>query len=288
MADALVKATAEEGAPRLTAQPLLAAQTLAWREIIRFFRQRNRVIGSIATPLMFWLLFGVGLQSSFRLPGSDENSPGALAYTFPGSLMLMVLFTSIFSSISIIEDRREGFLQAVLIAPIPRWSMVLGKVLGGVAVAMLQSLLFLAIAVVMKRDIPLPSLLLAIPLLFITSLGLSSLGFALAWRMDSTQGFHAIMNLLLMPMWLLSGAFFPVAQLTSDSSPGQWAMGALMRANPLSYGMAAVHRLLLGDLAAAVWQPGLGVCVIVSVVFAGLCFGLAVWMSSLRTTGDLL
>lgn len=291
MANALPQATTSltpSPAVPLTPRPLLAASTLAWREVIRFFRQRNRVIGSIATPLMFWLLFGMGLQSSFQLPGSGGESPGYLAYSFPGSLMLMVLFTSIFSSISIIEDRREGFLQAVLIAPIPRWSMVLGKVLGGVSVAMLQSLLFLGIAVALRRDVPLGSIALAVPLLFVISLGLSSLGFALAWKMDSTQGFHAVMNLLLMPMWLLSGAFFPVTLWTEKSGVGELMLGGLMRANPLSYGMSAVHRLLLGRLADGVWQPDMAVCVIVSIVFAGLCFGLAVRMSSERTTGDLL
>src|SRR4051812_46455701 len=124
--------------------PLHAAAALAWREIVRFFRQRNRIVGSIGTPVVFWLLFGAGLSSSFRLnAGSGQQS--FLTYFFPGSLLLIVLFTAIFSSISIIEDRREGFLQGVLVAPIPRWSMVLGKVLGGTFVALVQGLIFLAL-----------------------------------------------------------------------------------------------------------------------------------------------
>src|SRR5688500_4812303 len=123
-------------------QGLTAAQALAWREIVRFFRQRNRIIGSIGTPLVFWLLFGVGLAGSFRVRAGanslDSGQQSFLTYFFPGSLLLMVLFTAIFSSISIIEDRREGFLQGVLVAPVPRWAMILGKVLGGGLVAFVQ------------------------------------------------------------------------------------------------------------------------------------------------------
>src|SRR4051812_48043276 len=119
-----------------------AAGSLARREIIRFFRQRNRIIGSIGTPLVFWLLFGAGMAGSFRL-NAGQQSQTFLFYFFPGSLLLMVLFTAIFSSISIIEDRREGFLQGVLVSPIPRWSMILGKVLGGTVVAVAQGLVFL-------------------------------------------------------------------------------------------------------------------------------------------------
>ena len=102
--------------------PLAAAYALTWREIVRFFRQRNRIVGSIGTPVVFWLLFGAGLSGSFRL-GAGASQQSFLTYFFPGSLLLIVLFTAIFSSISIIEDRREGFLQGVLVAPIPRWAM---------------------------------------------------------------------------------------------------------------------------------------------------------------------
>ena len=113
-----------------------------WREIVRFFRQRNRIVGSIGTPLVFWLLFGAGLSGSFRIGDGRSGQQSFLTYFFPGSLLLIVLFTAIFSSISIIEDRREGFLQGVLVAPIPRWAMVLGKVLGGTLVALVQGLIF--------------------------------------------------------------------------------------------------------------------------------------------------
>ena len=115
--------------------------TLSQRELVRFFRQRNRVFGALGQPIIFWLLFGAGLGTARVGSGPD----GRLDYShfFPGTLVMILLFTAIFATISIIEDRREGFLQGVLVAPVPRWSMVLGKVLGGAAIAMLQGLVFL-------------------------------------------------------------------------------------------------------------------------------------------------
>ena len=115
----------------------------AQREWVRFVRQRNRVFGAIGQPIMFWLLFGAGLGPSFRLAGRRGARLSYREYFFPGSLVLILLFTAIFTTISIIEDRREGFLQSVLVAPIPRWTMVLGKVIGGTLVALVEGLLFL-------------------------------------------------------------------------------------------------------------------------------------------------
>ena len=193
----------------------------AWREVIRFVRQRSRVTGAAVQPLMFWLLFGLGLQGSFR-PGG-EASQSYLEYFFPGTVVLVLLFTAIFATISIIEDRREGFLQSVLVSPSSRWQMVLGKVTGGAAIAVVQALLIVLVgmltlshAVAWTR---LPGLIL---LLTLGALSLTSLGFVIAWRMESTSGFHAIMNLFLMPMWLLSGAFF---RRRCWGLKARWSMG---------------------------------------------------------------
>src|SRR5215218_7992880 len=119
-----------------TVPPWPVVGTLCQRELVRFLRQKNRVFGALGQPIIFWLLFGAGLGGS---------KPGSLGYAhfFPGTLVMILLFTAIFATISIIEDRREGFLQGVLVAPIPRWTMVLGKVLGGTAIAMLQGIVFL-------------------------------------------------------------------------------------------------------------------------------------------------
>ena len=162
--------------------------TLAHRELVRFVRQRNRVIGALFQPIMFWVLFSLGLRS---------NGLGA-EFFFPGTLAMILLFTAIFTTVSIIEDRREGFLQSVLVAPAPRWAMVLGKILGGSTIAMLQALLFLVLGLItLELGSPLADVLMAIALMTVIAVSLTALGFCLAWRMESTQGFHAIMTVFL-------------------------------------------------------------------------------------------
>src|SRR5215210_1966501 len=125
----------------MTVPPWPVVGTLCQRELVRFFRQKNRVFGALGQPIIFWLLFSEGLRS---------NQLG-YAHFFPGTLVMILLFTAIFATISIIEDRNEGFLQSVLVAPTPRWAMVLGKVVGGAAIAMIQALLFLALGAATLR-----------------------------------------------------------------------------------------------------------------------------------------
>ena len=173
--------------PRRTL-PLAGGGHAGRREWVRFVRQRNRVVGAIGQPLIFWLLFGAGLGPSFRLPGAGDESVSYREYFFPGSLVLILLFTAIFATISIIEDRREGFLQSVLVAPVPRWSMVLGKILGGTLLAMAQGLIFLVLGLTLGVHVSLLGLLAIVALLFVMAIGLTALGFVIAWRMDSTQG----------------------------------------------------------------------------------------------------
>src|SRR5438128_3905794 len=123
----------------------LAGWSLASRELIRFARQRTRVIGALGQPVLFWVLFGAGLHGSFKPPAWAPRDMTYQEYFFPGVAVLIVLFTAIFSTISIIEDRREGFLQGVLVAPISRLAIVLGKLTGGTLLALIQALLFLVI-----------------------------------------------------------------------------------------------------------------------------------------------
>jgi ABC-2 type transport system permease protein len=214
--------------------------TLSQRELVRFFRQKNRVFGALVQPIIFWLLFGAGLG------GARVGSSGSLDYShfFPGTLVMIILFTAIFATISIIEDRREGFLQGVLVAPVPRWSIVMGKVLGGAAIAMLQGVMFLFLGWitgwlglfqvrVISSTTTVMDWIAAIALMLVISIALTALGFVIAWRMDSTQGFHAIMSVFLLPMWLLSGAFFPM-------DVGGW-LGWIVRLNPLTYGVAGLR-----------------------------------------------
>ncbi len=238
------------------------------REIVRFVRQRSRVTGAFAQPLVFWLLLGGGLNASFRPAGAAAGT-NYVEYFYPGTIALVLLFTAIFATISTVEDRREGFLQGVLVAPVPRWAIVLGQALGGTSLAVLQGLLFLLLAPLLGISLSIASVLALLVVMLIVSLSLTSLGLIIAWRMESTQGFHAIMNLILLPIWLLSGAFFPA---TGAPAPLRW----LMTINPLTYGMAALrHCLYLAKPAAAGALPPLGLSLVISVLFCVVAFGAA-------------
>src|SRR5829696_6919158 len=138
---------------------LRPALSLAQRELVRFLRQRHRIIGALATPIVFWLLIGGGMGHSFRAGGPGGGN--YLQYFFPGTVLMILLFTAIFSTISIIEDRREGFLQSVLVAPVPRMAIVLGKILGGTLLAFGQGLLFLLLAPLVGVKLTAVSVLLA-------------------------------------------------------------------------------------------------------------------------------
>jgi len=213
---------------------LLSASVLCRREVLRFLRQRSRIIGALGSPLIFWLLLGSGVGTSFTA-GSGGSS--YLEYYFPGTVVLILLFTAIFATISIIEDRKEGFLQAVLVAPIPRSSFVFGKMLGATVLAVIQGVLFMLLAPLAGFSwTVIPATLL---MLTLVAFSLTGLGYVIAWKMESTQGFHAIMNVLLIPMWLLSGAVFPAKNASF------W-LRAVITVNPLTDGLAAVRWCMYG------------------------------------------
>jgi ABC-2 type transport system permease protein len=251
---------------------LLPAGTLWWREVVRFLRQRNRIVGALGTPLVFWLIIGSGLGSSFR--SSTLGGEHYLEYSFPGTLALILLFTSIFSTISIIEDRQAGFLQSVLVAPVSRGAITLGKILGGTTLALLQALLFLLLAPLVGIGLSIVKFLTLAAVLFVVGFALTAVGFLIAWRMDSTQGFHAIMNLLLIPMWLLSGSFFPA------SGAPAW-IRVLIHANPLTYGVGAIRRILyMGQGQASMDIPSLGTCLAISIGFGLAAFGATTFVAA--------
>lgn len=229
---------------------LLAAYTLWVREIVRFYRQRSRIVGALGTPLVFWFLIGSGLGQSFQAEPGVPLKGGYLEYFYPGTLALILLFTAIFSTISIIEDRQEGFLQGVMVAPVPRSAIVLGKILGGTTLAIIQGAIFLILAPFANVHLVWTRVPALVFLLVFVSFGLTGLGFLIAWMFDTTQGFHAIMNLVLFPMWILSGALFPAAGAAG------W-IRAVMLINPLTYGVTALQQVLL--VHAPAW-PSLGAC----------------------------
>jgi ABC-2 type transport system permease protein len=253
---------------------LMPALSLWRREVVRFYRNLSRVVGVIASPLLFWIVIGAGFGNSFRNPttGGGQNY---LDFFFPGALMMIVLFTSIFAMMSLIEDRNEGFLLSVLVAPVHRSVIVLGKVLGGTTLATLQGLLFLVLAPMIGIHFNIAQLILVILDIFLVSFSLTALGFIIAWPMDSTSGFHAIINLFLIPLWLLSGSLFPV----SSASP--W-MAFLMRINPLTYGTEALRNLLFPATASPEFP--LTKCLMVLVVFTVIMFSLAFVVANRRST----
>src|SRR5437764_882767 len=250
----------------------LPVLSLWWREIVRFYRQPSRVVGVIASPILFWLVIGSGFGTSIRSGGtSGENY---LKYFFPGALIMIVLFTSIFTMMSVIEDRREGFLLSVLVAPVSRGVIVLGKILGGTTLSAIQGLVFLALAPLLGVHVGIVQLLGIAVVVWLTAFLLTALGFAIAWRMNSTQGFHAIVNLLLIPLWLISGALFPL------SGASLWVR-LLMRANPLTYGVEALRGLLFPGSAGA-FTVTLAIFVLGG--FSALLFAIAFAIANRRTT----
>ena len=230
----------------------LAVGTLFERELVRFWREKTRVVGFVGSPLIFWLVIGSGF--------------GDLGFFFPGALTLTVMFSAIFSTMSIIEDRREGFLLSMLVSPAPRSSMVLGKILGSSTLAWIQALMLLVFVPLAGLEVTPLSLLALAGVLFLIAFAFTGLGFLVAWKMNSAQAFHGIINLLLMPLWMVSGALFGLG------SAHGW-MRWLMRANPLTYPTMALKRLLSSEVEAG--TPSMGVCLAVTVAWA-----VAWWIAS--------
>lgn len=211
------------------------------RDLMRFWRQPTRLIGALGQPIIFWGVIGSGMATSFVLQGTDV---GYLEYFYPGVVMMVALFASIFASVSVIEDRHQGFLQAVLVGPGSRFALVLGKCMGSANVAMVQIAAFLLLspkAGFAPGDVHWPLLLAT---LVLASTALCALGFAVAWYLDNVQAYHALQMTFLVPLWVVSGAMFPPG--------GQGAaFGWAMRLNPIAYAVTAARHAFYGGQAPA-------------------------------------
>ncbi|WP_417746184.1 ABC transporter permease [Rosistilla oblonga] len=267
---------------------IAAAWMLARREWTRFFRQKNRVVSAVVQPLLFWLMFGAGMRGSFSWTTSGQE--GFFEYFLPGTIGLIVLFTAIFATISVIEDRREGFMQGVLVSPVGRWPVLVGKVVGGGGIAWAQAVMFLGLVLLFGMASPGINTVYALVLLAVMSITLCSVGMIVAWPMTSTQGFHAVMMLFLMPMWLLSGAFFPIPAISDATSIGQSILHWIMRCNPLSYSMVELRRLLYPEVTLAdnVWGPSSMITWTVSLLFMIGSLVLAGWLMRGSRRADLV
>jgi daunorubicin resistance ABC transporter membrane protein len=249
------------------AEELSTIGVLVRRDLVRFWREKSRVVGALVQPLLFWLIIGSGMSGTFVLSGADGVD--YREYFYPGVVVMVVLFSAIFTTMSVIEDRHSGFLQAVLVAPGSRAAVVLGKCLGAAAVALSQSALFIVLAPMAGFELSAIDWPLLVAALALGCFSLCAMGFGVAWWLDSTAGYHVVMSLLLLPLWILSGAMFP--------APGSGWIALVERFNPMSYAVSAVRRALYGD----VLPPGTGIAassgVLELAVLAGFSALVAAW-----------
>jgi len=214
--------------------------TALWRrEVLKFTRDRGRIVGALGQPLGFWLVLGMGFHGTVRIPAAPGSEGDYLAYLYPGILLLTVLFTAIFSTISIIEERRTGFLQAAVVAPVSRSALLAGTLSGGVTLALAETLLFLLALPLLPLRPGWVGVVLALVVCAAAATAFTAMGVTFAWRMQSTRGFHGVMNVVMLPMWLLSGAVFPV----EGAHP---ALALVMRLNPVTYVTSALRNALAG------------------------------------------
>ncbi|MDP2211151.1 MAG: ABC transporter permease [Candidatus Aquicultor sp.] len=242
---------------------LMGIYTLWLRDITRFVRDKPRIISSSVQPLLWLFVLGLGLSTAFVRGGGDNNY---MRFIYPGIISMSVLFTSIFSAVSIIWDREFGFLKEVLVAPIPRWSVAIGRALGGSTVAVLQGTIILIVAPLVGVSFTFSQLALAFLIMFMIAFSMTSFGILIAARMHTHEGFQVVVNFILLPMFFLSGAMFPVG----EGLPS-W-MQALVRINPLSYGVDALRQTLVGIKINPIWLD-------LSVVagFGAFALMMAVW-----------
>ena len=228
----------------IRAASLRAIYIIWYRDVLRYWRDRWRLVASLAQPLLFLVVFGSGLSSSLGGAFGRGSGLSYIQFIYPGIIGMSILFTAIFGAMSIVWDREFGFLKEVLVAPIDRWAVAIGKALGGTTQAMIQGLILLVLAPFVGVKLSLLTLVELLPLAAVFAFGLASFGVAIASMMKSLQGFQVVMNFLLMPIFFLSGALFPLTNL-----PG-W-MTWLTRADSASYGIDPIRRVVLSSSGAS-------------------------------------
>jgi ABC-2 type transport system permease protein len=218
------------------AHEIRAAYAIWLRELTRFVSERARIVGALGQPLIYLAIMGTGFGATFRSAAVPRGF-SYLQFMYPGVLGMTVLFTAMFSAISIIWDREFGFLKEILVAPVARASIVAGKVAGGATVAALQGVLLLVLAPIVGVHLGAAQVAgIALAMLLVAA-SLTSLGLVIASRMATMEGFQVVMNFLVLPLWLLSGAFFPLRGLPL------W-MTVLTRIDPLTYAVDALRGMV--------------------------------------------
>jgi ABC-2 type transport system permease protein len=214
---------------------------VAYRELLRFVQERSRLFSSFAMPLIFLVIFGAGFGQLIgaMVPGVDY-----IQFMYPGIIAMTVLMSSIMSAISVVWDREFGFLKEILVSPLGRNSIMLGKAVGGAAVAVLQGIVMLILAPILGVSLSFTMVIGLVLVIIIVSMSLSGLGLLVASRMKSQQGFQVVIQLIIMPLIFLAGVFYPVNNVPA------W-MGFISKVNPLTYGVDAIRQLFLGSEGAA-------------------------------------
>ena len=244
----------------------MAAIYVLWlREVKRYLRSRAQIIASLGQPLLYLLVLGFGLGPVFAQAGRGSY----LQFVAPGVIGMGILFTSIFSGIGLLWDRQFGFLKETLVAPVPRLHIMIGRTLGGATIAMAQGTLVLVVCILAGFR---PQGALAVPLAFLymalIAIVFAALGTAIGSGLRDMQGFQFIMNFLVMPIFFLSGALYPLNNLPT-------ALAAATRLDPLSYGVDGLRGSLIG-----VTQIGLSIDALVLALVGSVFMGLGAWSFS--------
>jgi ABC-2 type transport system permease protein len=207
-----------------------------WRQLIRQGRARGRLIGALGQPLLFLLAFGFGFGPVFQRAGEGSY----LQYIAPGVISMGVIFSAMFSGIELIWDRQFGFIKETLVAPVPRWQIMFGRACGGATVALLQALLVAVISLAVGFRVESTAhVLLALVYASLVALMFTALGTAIASVVEDFQAFPLVMNFLVMPLFFLSGALFPLQGVPP-------ALAAIARVNPVAYAVDGVRGALTG------------------------------------------
>ena len=261
MAEHLAARPAVGGRPVTGPIDLEAVLMLCERDVARYLRERAQLYGSLARTVVWLFVLGAGLRGSVVVPGNVSY----LAYVFPGMLVMAVTFASFQSAIGVIFDREFGFLKEILVAPVPRSSIVIGKALAGATIATLQGVVIFAFAPFAGVRPGPAAFLAAAGVMLLAAFGLTSVGLAVAARMTSFEGFGTINNFVILPLYFASGAQFPL-----DRAP-MWLQTA-SRFNPLTYAVDLLRGLLVGS-----WEVGAGLDVAVLAGFAAAAAAAAAW-----------
>lgn len=235
------------------------------REVKKYFRSRTQMIASLGQPIMYLGILGFGLGPIFRKAGEGSY----LQFMAPGVMGQTILFTSMFSGIALLWDRQFGFLKETLVAPVPRIWIMMGRTLGGATVAMFQGLLiFIACIILGFRPVSLMSIPLAILFMALTAIVFAAGGTVLGSSLKDMQGFQLVMNFLVIPLFFLSGALYPLSNLPK-------ALAFMTRLDPLTYGVDGVRSVLTGAT-----HFGVRLDALVLIIVALLLLTLGAWRFS--------